>query len=71
MNNQVIEQLGRILNTLTLVETSGKNTLLMADCIRALDEICQVMTEEMQNENTAAAEEDCCMPTFATEEIGD
>ena len=69
MNNQVIEQLGRILNTLTLVETSGKNTLLMADCIRALDEVCQVMTEEMQNENTA--EEDCCMPTFATEEIGD
>lgn len=70
MNNQVIEQLGRILNTLTLVETSGKNTLLMADCIRALDEVCQVMTEEMQNENTAV-EEDCCMPTFATEEIGD
>ena len=49
MNNQIIEQLGRILNTLTLIETSGKNTLLMADCIRALDEVCQVMSEEMQD----------------------
>lgn len=69
MNNQVIEQLGRILNTMTLVETSGKNTLLMADCIRALDEVCQFMAEEMKNEDDAA--EDCCMPVFATEEIGD
>ena len=68
MNNQVIEQLGRILNTLTLVETSGKNILLMADCIRALDEVCQVMAEEMKNEDDA---EDCCMPVFETEEIGD
>ena len=71
MNNQVIEQLGRILNTMTLVETSGKNTLLMADCIRALDEVCQFMTEEMKNEDVA---DDCCapmMPALETEEIGD
>lgn len=54
MNNQVIiEQLGNILNALGMIETSGKNTLVMADCVRALDEVIQIMNQNLEAEKTA------------------
>lgn len=48
MNNQVLTQLTSVLNTLTLIETKGNNTLLMAECLKALNEVCQVMAAEQQ-----------------------
>jgi DNA modification methylase len=31
-----IEQLGRIYNTLMLIRTSGEDTVIMGDCLKAL-----------------------------------
>ena len=42
-------QLSRIYNTLLIIETKGENTLVMSDCIRAL----QTTIQEIQ-QNTSA-----------------
>lgn len=34
-----MEQLIKIYNTMLLIETKGENTLIMADCLRALKDI--------------------------------
>lgn len=44
------EQLIRILNTLMLVETKGENTLIMADCIRALQQLAQELQQKQKEE---------------------
>jgi len=46
-------QLSRIYNTLLTVETKGENTLIMADCVRALQQLAQ---EIQQNPAPAPAE---------------
>ena len=35
------EQLTRIYNTLMLISTKGEDTLIMADCLRAIQELTQ------------------------------
>jgi hypothetical protein len=37
MNENYFIQLSKIFNTLKLVHTKGEDTLLMCDCLRALD----------------------------------
>lgn len=39
MNNEQITQLGRIYNTLMLIETKGDNTVLMAECLSAIKQL--------------------------------
>ena len=39
MNQQVKEMLTRIYNTLALISTKGEDTLVMADCLRAIQQI--------------------------------
>lgn len=46
MSMERIEQLARIYNTLLLVNTKGEDTVLMADCLKALRTF---VTEEQQN----------------------
>ena len=36
MNNEKLEILSRIYNTLLLINTKGEDTLIMADCLKAL-----------------------------------
>ena len=36
MNKEQFENLSRIYNTLLLVNTKGEDTLIMADCLKAL-----------------------------------
>lgn len=45
-------QFSRIYNTLLTIETKGENTLIMADCVRALQTIIQ---EIQQNTLTSQA----------------
>lgn len=40
------EQLVKIYNTLLLIETKGESTLVMADCLRAFQEVIENMGEE-------------------------
>jgi hypothetical protein len=54
MNNQIFEQLHQILNTLMLIETSGNNTLLMADSIRALNKVADTVAQQLFS-NTSAS----------------
>lgn len=35
------EQLTRIYNTLMLISTKGEDTLIMADCLRAIEQLMQ------------------------------
>lgn len=47
MNNQHLEQLARIYNTLLMINTKGDDTLTMADCLRALKQEIEQMQQEM------------------------
>lgn len=51
-------QLSRIYNTLLGVETKGENTLLLSDCIRAMQDTLQKIQDANQNTATQAAPAD-------------
>lgn len=51
MTQEQLMQLQRIYNTLMTIETKGSNTLIMADCLRALQELgekVQVIEEDSE-----------------------
>lgn len=54
ITKEQVEQLTRIYNTMLEISTKGEDTLVMADCLRALS---QVVNQIMQNPAPAAAEE--------------
>ena len=56
ITREQVEQLTRIYNTLLEVGTKGQDTLVMADCLRALE---QVITQVMQ---AAKAEDSSTVP---------
>ena len=41
ITQEQLVQLSRIYNTLLTIETKGENTLIMADCVRALQQLAQ------------------------------
>lgn len=45
MNQQQLEQLVRIFNTLGTVSTKGEDTLTMADCLRAFQQVLNELTQ--------------------------
>lgn len=53
ITQEQFEQLSRIYNTLLEVNTKGEDTLIMADCIRALQ---QELTQIAQSGASAAAD---------------
>lgn len=53
ITQEQFEQLSRIYNTLLEVNTKGEDTLIMADCIRALQ---QELTQIAQSAAPAAAD---------------
>lgn len=49
MNENQLNQMIRIFNTLTLITTSGENTIIMGQCLSALkDLIADMQKEEVQ-----------------------
>lgn len=53
ITREQVEQLTRIYNTMLQIGTKGEDTLTMADCLRALE---QVVTQVMQINNQHAAD---------------
>lgn len=49
-------QFSRIYNTLLTIETKGENTLIMADCVRALQTIIQEIQQNTLASQTIEAE---------------
>lgn len=52
ITREQVEQLTRIYNTMLEINTKGQDTLVMADCLRALE---QVVTQVMQSGQAAEA----------------
>lgn len=50
ITKEQLEQLTRIYNTMLQIGTKGEDTLVMADCLRALE---QVVTQIMQSSQAA------------------
>ena len=46
MKQEQLEMLARIYNTLMTVDTRGENTLIMADCLKALQQVIISGSEE-------------------------
>lgn len=46
ITREQLEQLARIYNTLLNISTRGEDTLIMADCIRALERVIKQIDEE-------------------------
>lgn len=51
----MLEKLTSLFNTLSMVETKGKNTIIMADCLRFLE---QTIDEEKNKETAVPVEEE-------------
>jgi hypothetical protein len=50
ITNEHIEQLTRIYNTFLTIETRGENTLIMADCLRALERVILDISKKPEEE---------------------
>lgn len=56
ISKEQVEQLSRIYNTLLEISTKGEDTLVMADCLRALEQVVnQVIQHNQQRPQTPAA----------------
>ena len=56
ISKEQVEQLSRIYNTLLEISTKGEDTLVMADCLRALEQVVnQVIQHNQQHPQTPAA----------------
>ena len=51
ITKEQVEQLTRIYNTMLEIRTKGEDTLIMADCLRALE---QVVQQVVQTNNASA-----------------
>lgn len=47
MNNNNFETLQKVFNTLMLIETRGENTMIMAQCLQAIQEVIQSEGQRM------------------------
>lgn len=50
MNKEQLTQLIRILNAIMTIETKGENTLIMAECIQALQHLAHEVQKQIQEE---------------------
>lgn len=57
ITKEQVEQLTRIYNTMLEIRTKGEDTLVMADCLRALEQVVTqvIKNNDSQNSGTAAA----------------
>lgn len=52
-----LQQLARVYNTLLTISTTGENTIVMADCLRALKKTIEEIDSQGEEEAPAAAPE--------------
>ena len=53
ITREQIEQLTRIYNTMLEIRTKGEDTLVMADCLRALEQVVtQIVQSAQESANT-------------------
>ena len=58
ITKEQVEQLSRIYNTLLEISTKGEDTLVMADCLRALEQVVnQVIQHNQQRPQPDTSEE--------------
>lgn len=57
ITKEQVEQLTRIYNTMLEIRTKGEDTLVMADCLRALEQVVTqvIKNNDSQNSGTAIA----------------
>lgn len=51
MNYEQLETLSRIYNTFLMISTKGEDTMLMADCMKALKQFILTEQQKLQNQN--------------------
>ena len=57
ITREQLDQLTRIYNTLMTIDTKGENTLTMADCLRALEQVVVAINNSAQAAASAAPAE--------------
>ena len=60
ITQEELTQLSKIYNTLGMISTKGEDTLVMADCLRAMENVLKEIIENNQNnasQGEAAGEE--------------
>ncbi len=57
ITREQLDQLTRIYNTLMTIDTKGENTLTMADCLRALEQVVVAINNSAQAAASAEKEE--------------
>lgn len=65
ITREQVEQLTRIYNTMLEIRTKGEDTLVMADCLRALE---QVVSQVIQSSNSTGEAPAAADTMVATEE---
>ncbi len=58
MNYNDLELLTRLYNTMLLVNTKGEDTILMGDCLKALQTFVLTKKQELSNNQTQMVEEE-------------
>lgn len=56
ISREQVEQLTRIYNTMLEIRTKGEDTLVMADCLRALEQVIQQVIQSNNNVSAADSE---------------
>ena len=57
ITREQLDQLTRIYNTLMTIDTKGENTLTMADCLRALEQVVVAINNSAQAAASAVSAE--------------
>ena len=55
ITKEQVEQLTRIYNTMLEIRTKGEDTLEMADCLRALEQVVTQVIKDNDSQNSGAA----------------
>ena len=55
ITREQVEQLSRIYNTMLEIRTKGEDTMIMSDCLRALEQVIQQVVKDNQNQQPAAS----------------
>lgn len=55
ITKEQVEQLTRIYNTMLEIRTKGEDTLVMADCLRALEQVVTQVIKNNDSQNSGAA----------------
>ena len=67
ITREQLEQLARIYNTFMNISTKGEDTFIMADCLRAMEQVITAIDKSAAEKQNAAAPTNT--PTFTPEVV--